>query len=169
MLIVYLLIQNQKDVYVVAVRCETAPVIPPTEQHIVKKWEWNRLELGRTRRKGAAPPLSTIGAPYETIDQLTLLKTHKDEPIYHVLDRLVQVYKDKKDEEEWEQSRIQATQRLQGMITKLFGDISILIEDLASSEDKLLSINREGLSELTRQEIKRFLDKKQQITPPQII
>ncbi len=45
--------------------------------------------MGRTRRSGQVLPTTTLRLPYEQVDVLGQLKHHSDEPLYQVIQRLI--------------------------------------------------------------------------------
>ncbi len=103
--------------------------------------------MARTRRMGPRPPLTRAEIRYETMDTLKQFKKHKDEPIYNVIDRLIE-----------ERENHPGVQRLQSRLTSFCTSFDIILQELYEKGIALDCID--SLDEHLQSDIRVFLKAK---------
>lgn len=100
--------------------------------------------MGRTKRMGPRPPLTRAEIKYDTMDTLKLLKNHKDEPIYSVIDRLIE-----------ERENHPGVKRLHTRLTTFCADLDKILGELYEKGITLECVK--DLDEHTQVSIRSFL------------
>lgn len=103
--------------------------------------------MGRTRRMGRRPPMTTASLPCDLVDVLNLLKRHKDEPLYAVIMRILE-----------ERENHPGVERLHKRITMFCSDFNVVLEELYQKGVALDCINE--LDGHTQSLVRSFLKEK---------
>lgn len=107
--------------------------------------------MGRTRRRGPRPPMTTAALPCELVDTLNLLKQHKDAPLYQVIIKLLD-----------ERENHPGIERLHKRLTSFCTGFDIVLQELYDKGIVLDCIN--NLDEHMQSSVRSFLKEKQNNT-----
>lgn len=115
--------------------------------------------MGRTRRMGRPPAMTTARIPYDTLERLVKLKRHKDEPMWQTIDKACTALEAKTDMEETLTSIRENVPKLQKRLTEKSTDVCNIIEVLPKEvlQSLLNEPNRNRFSEDTIIEIRKIL------------
>lgn len=103
--------------------------------------------MGRTRRMGPRPPMTTSSLPCDLVDVLNLLKKHKDEPLYSVIMRLLE-----------ERENHPGVERLHKRLTSFCTGFDVVLQELYDKGIALDCINH--LDDHMQSSVRSFLKEK---------